>query len=151
MMIWQDRNMSECFMWNYMYICWLINWSDSAKNARCYNKIYLSVHLLQFMLLCYMSLPRQFCLYQETVNVIKGCITSKNMKGFYFSPQGNVLLRSLDNTVCWVGWSPSDEHPSCCWCKSHITSDSSWWWCGLSRTQNHQIKERNCQQFGVSS
>ena len=30
-MIWQGRNMSECFMWNYMCICWLINWSDSTK------------------------------------------------------------------------------------------------------------------------
>jgi len=41
LMIWQDRNMSEClkcfkmfwmcFMWNYMCIRWLINWSDSTK------------------------------------------------------------------------------------------------------------------------
>jgi len=38
---WSDKilNMSECFMWNYMCIRWLINWSDSTKNARCYNKI----------------------------------------------------------------------------------------------------------------
>ena len=26
MIIWQDRNMSKCFMWTYMCILWLINW-----------------------------------------------------------------------------------------------------------------------------
>jgi hypothetical protein len=53
MMSWLDRNMSECFkvflkcfMWNYMCIRWLMNWSDSAKNARCYNKIYIIYNTL---------------------------------------------------------------------------------------------------------
>ena len=32
-------------MWNYMCIRWLINWSDSTKNARCYNKIYASLFI----------------------------------------------------------------------------------------------------------
>jgi len=29
-------------MWNYMCIRWLMNWNDSTKNGRCYNKIYNS-------------------------------------------------------------------------------------------------------------
>ena len=38
------RSVLKCFkkffMWNYTWIHWLINWSDSAKNALCNNKIY---------------------------------------------------------------------------------------------------------------
>ena len=39
------RSVLKCFIWNYMCIRWLINWSDSTKNARCYNKIYKTLHV----------------------------------------------------------------------------------------------------------
>ena len=43
---WSDKietcwSVLKCFMWNFMCIHWLMNWSDSAKNAWCYNKIHI--------------------------------------------------------------------------------------------------------------
>ena len=75
MMIWQDRNMSECFkvfqkcfMWDYMYIRWLINWSKFLafiEQSSCafgwinkdvirllYFSIYIYIYIYTYMCVC---------------------------------------------------------------------------------------------------
>lgn len=52
------------------------------------------------MLLSYLALSRQFCLYQEALNIIKGCITSKNTKGFYL--QMILFFREMFYCIAWT-------------------------------------------------
>jgi len=54
-MMWQDWNMSECFkvfqkcfVWNYMCIRWLINFSDST-NYKVIHYVISSIHLSTFL------------------------------------------------------------------------------------------------------
>ena len=70
MMIWQDWNMSECLMWNYMCIRWLINWSDSTKmHGATIRFIHNPVGTSPLPHACHMPRPSHYSVFDHQNNI----------------------------------------------------------------------------------